>query len=315
MQKFLSFVQSMPLLIAIKMGIYEEISINKRKSIILLLLFFLIIGLLGYVFGLFIGSIFVGLVYSAIICAFMFFVGYYAGDSAILALSHAFEADKKKYPHLVNTVEGLAIAAGIPVPRIYVIEDSAINAFATGRDPQHGSVTVTTGAIERLNRTELEGVIAHEISHIKNYDIRYMLFVAIFVGVIAMLSDIFLRTMIYGGRRRDSRSRNFHPIVFLIGILLIVLSPIIAQLIKFAVSRKREFLADANGALLTRYPDGLANALKKIRDDKEPLVESSNKATAHMYIENPLRTFGGVLNGLFSTHPDINERIKKLESM
>ncbi len=299
-----------------KMTLYEEISSNKWKSLFLIIIFFVIVGLIGYSFGLYIGSVLVGLIYAIVIFAFMMLVGYYAGDNAILSLSHAVPADKKKYPHLVNTVEGLAIAAGIPMPRIYVIEDSAINAFATGRDPKHAAVTVTTGAIERLSRYELEGVIAHEVSHIKNFDIRYMLFVAIFVGVIAMLSDIFLRSIFYGRGRSDSRDRGGgHAIVLLIGLVLAILSPIIAQLIKLAVSRKREFLADASGALLTRHPPGLADALKKIRDDKEPLVEAANKATAHMYIENPLRKFGGKINGLFSTHPDINERIKRLEGM
>ena len=298
------------------MTLYEEISTNKRKSIFLILMFAIIIGMLGYAFGMFVGDVMMGLIFASVISVFMVLVGYYAGDNAIIQLSHAFPADKAKYPYLINTVEGLSIAAGIPPPRIYIIEDSAINAFATGRDPNHASVTVTTGAIQRLNRTELEGVIAHEISHIKNFDIRYMLFVAIFVGIIAMLSDIFLRSIFYGGRRRDSRSRgNGAAVVLLIGLVFAVLAPVIAQLIKFAVSRKREFLADASGSLLTRHPKGLADALKKIRDDKEPLVEAANKATAHLYIENPLRAFGGKLNSLFSTHPDINERIKRLEGM
>lgn len=298
------------------MNLYDEISSNKRKSVLLISLFFVVIGALGYVFGLYIGSVFVGVFYGAVISIFVLLVGYYAGDNAILSMSHAVPADKKKYPYLVNTVEGLAIAAGIPAPRIYVIDDSAINAFATGRDPRHASVTVTTGAIERLGRTELEGVVAHEISHIKNFDIRFMLLVVILVGVIAMLSDIFLRSMFYGRGRKDSRGGGGGAIVVIaIGLVLAILAPLIAQLIKFAVSRKREFLADASGAMLTRHPKGLADALRKIKGDKEPLVEAANKATAHLFIENPLRTFGGKINHMFSTHPDINERIKRLESM
>ena len=299
------------------MNLYDEISSNKRKSILLVSLFFIVIGALGYAFGLYIGSIFVGVSYGIIISVFVLLVGYYAGDNAILSMSHAVPAEKRKYPFLVNTVEGLAIAAGIPTPKIYVIDDSAINAFATGRDPKHASVTVTTGAIERLGRTELEGVIAHEISHIKNFDIRFMLLVVILVGVIAMLSDISLRSMFYGRGRRDSKSGGGGgaAVVMAIGLVLAILAPLIAQLIKFAVSRKREFLADASGALLTRHPKGLADALRKIKNDKEPLVEAANKATAHLFIENPLRAFGGKINHMFSTHPDINERIKRLEGM
>ncbi|MBI2660948.1 M48 family metallopeptidase, partial [Candidatus Woesearchaeota archaeon] len=192
--------------------------------------------------------------YSGAISIFAILVGYYAGDSAILSMSHAVPADRKKYPFLVNTVEGLAIAAGIPTPKIFVIDDTAINAFATGRDPKHASVTVTTGAIQRLNRTELEGVIAHEISHIQNYDIRLMMLVVILVGVIAMLSDIFLRSMIYGKNRKSRGGGKGGAIILVIGLVLAILAPIIAQLIKLAVSRKREFLADSSGALLTRYP-------------------------------------------------------------
>ena len=226
-------------------------------------------------------------------------------------------ADRKKYPHLVNTVEGLAIAAGIPTPKIHVINDSAINAFATGRDPKHASVTVTTGAIQRLKRDELEGVIAHELAHVRNYDIRMMMFVVVLVGIIALLSDFFLRSMIYGrGGRRDMKGSGIIGIIImLIGLVLAILAPLIAQLIKLAVNRQREFLADSDGALLSRNPDGLANALKKIKNDKEPLVEAANKATAHLFIENPLRNFKSRVNNLFSTHPDITERIKRLESL
>lgn len=297
------------------MNLYENISSNKRKSIFLITIFFIIIGFLGYAFGLYIGDAFIGLGFAIIFSIIMTLISFYSGDKMILGMSHAVPADRKKYPHLVNTVEGLAIAAGIPAPKIYVIDDSAINAFATGRDPKHASVTVTTGAIKRLKRDELEGVIAHELSHVRNYDIRMMMFVVVLVGVIALLSDFFLRTMIYGKGRRDMKGGGIiGVIIILLGLILAILAPLIAQLIKLAVSRKREFLADADGALLSRNPDGLANALKKIKDDKEPLVEAANKATAHLFIENPLRTFRGRVNNLFSTHPDINERIKKLES-
>ena len=298
------------------MNLYEHISSNKRKSILLITIFFIIIGFLGYAFGLYLGDAFIGLGFAIIFSTIMALISFYSGDRLILGMSSAVPADRKKYPHLVNTVEGLAIAAGIPTPKIYVINDSAINAFATGRDPKHASVTVTTGAIQRLKRDELEGIIAHELSHIRNYDIRMMMFVVVLVGIIALLSDFFLRSMIYGrgGRRNMRGSGIIGIIIMLIGLVLAILAPLIAQLIKLAVSRKREFLADADGALLSRNPDGLANALKKIKDDKEPLVEAANKATAHLFIENPLRTFGGRINYMFYTHPPIDERIKRLKN-
>jgi len=297
------------------MGLYENISSNKRKSILLITLFFIIIGALGYAFGTYFGDAFIGLAFAIILSTIMTIASFYSGDKMILKMSHALPAEKKKYPHLVNTVEGLAIATGIPAPKIYVIDDSAINAFATGRDPKHASITVTTGAIERLKRDELEGVVAHELTHVRNYDIRMMMFVVILVGVIALLSDLFLRSMIYGrGRDEKKVGGMIGAIIILIGLVLAILSPLIAQLIKLAVSRQREFLADADGALLSRNPVGLANALKKIRDDKEPLVEAANKATAHLFIENPLRSFRGKVNMLFQTHPPIDERIKRLVS-
>lgn len=295
--------------------LYEQISSNKRKSIFLITLFFIVIGFLGYSLGLYFGDAYIGMAFAIIFSTIMTLISFYSGDKMILAMSHAVPADRKKYPHLVNSVEGLAIATGIPTPKIYVIDDSAINAFATGRNPKHASVTVTTGAVKRLKRDELEGVIAHELSHIKNYDVRMMMFVVILVGVIALLSDIFLRSMIYGRSRDNRRVGGIVGVIIIgVGLALSILAPIIAQLIKFAVSRQREFLADSNGALLSRNPEGLANALKKIRDDKEPLVEAANKATAHLFIENPLRTFRSRMNSLFSTHPDINERIRRLES-
>jgi len=299
------------------MSLYENISSNKRKSILLIILFFIIVASLGYILGFYIGAPVTGLLIAFIFSAVMVLISYYSGDELILKMSHAVPSDKKTYPHLVNTVEGLAIAAGIQTPKIYIINDSAINAFATGRNPNHASVTVTTGAIERLKRDELEGVIAHELAHIRNYDIRMMMLVAVLVGIIALLSDLFLRTMIYGRRDKQIRGtgRPFGAILFLVGFILALLAPLIAQLIKLAVSRQREFLADADGALLSRNPQGLANALKKIRDDKEPLVEAANKATAHLFIENPLRTFKGRINSLFSTHPEIDERIKRLQGL
>ena len=184
--------------------LYEHISWNKRKSIFLIIIFFIIIGLLGYSFGAYFGGIFIGTGMAIVLSTMMVLIGLYSGDKMILSMSHAVEADRKKYPHLVNSVEGIAIASGIPTPKIYVIEDSAINAFATGRDPKHASVTVTTGAIERLKRDELEGGLAHELAHIRNYDIRMMMLVVILVGIIALLSDIFLRSVFYSRGRKSS---------------------------------------------------------------------------------------------------------------
>lgn len=293
--------------------LYNQISSNKRKTYFLILGFLAVIAALGYVFGLWIGISYFGIVLAVFFGGLYAVISYFAGSRMVLAATHARKAEKKEFPHLVHTVEGLAIAAGIPTPEIYVIDDSAINAFATGMSPQKASVTFTTGAIQRLNRTELEGVAAHELSHIKNFDIRVMLLTAVLVGVIVLLSDVMLRSFFYGGRR-DSDNKGALPLI-LIGLVLAILAPIFAELMKLAVSRKREFLADASGAMLTRYPKGLADALKKIRDDKEPLVEAANKATAHLFIENPLRKFKGPVNNLFSTHPDINERIKKLDAM
>ena len=296
------------------MNFYEHIAANKRKTYLILACFFAFVLFLGYAFGFYLGSPPTGMLFALAFGTIYGVIVYFSGREMILTLSHATAAKKSDYPHYINAVEGLALAAGIPTPATYVIDDTAINAFATGISPQKAAITVTTGALERLNRSELEGVIAHEMSHIKNYDIRVMLIVVVFIGIIAMLSDLLLRTVIYG--RHDNKDKgNAAAIILLLGVVLAIFSPIIAELMRLSVSRKREFLADASGAQLTRHPSGLASALKKIRDDKEPLVEAANKATAHLYIENPLRTFGGKMNSLFSTHPDINERIKLLDKM
>lgn len=297
------------------MGIYEEIAANKRKSYFLVSVFIIIIVGLGYILGTFWNLPYFGLAVSLIFSIVYALIIFYSGDKAILTLSGAKPVTKSEYPHLYNTVEGLSIAAGIPMPKIYVIKDSAINAFATGRSPQHAAITVTSGAVERLNRAELEGVVAHEMSHIKNFDIRLMLFTVMLIGVIILLSDFMLRSFLWGGHGRDSEKGRAQLIIIVVGLVLAILAPIIAQLIRLAVSRKREYLADADGVLLTRYPPGLANALKKIRDDKEPLVEAANRATANLFIANPLRRFKGVSKSWFSTHPDVNNRIKRLESM
>lgn len=298
------------------MNIYSEINANKTKTWLIIFLFVIFITTILFVYGRASGY---GLSYAGmglIISGMMGLASYYYSDKMILGMSGAKQIVKKNNPQLFRIVENLCIGAGTPLPKIYIINDSAINAFATGRDPKHSVVCVTTGILDRLNKVELEGVIAHELSHVRNYDIRLMAIVVILVGLVALLADFFMRSLWFGGnRRRDDRS-NAQGFFLMIGIVLAILSPLIATLIQLAVSRKREFLADASGALLTRYPEGLASALEKIAKDKEPL-EAANNATAHLYISNP---FKGKIEGswfanLFNTHPPIEERIKILRSM
>ncbi len=236
---------------------------------------------------------------------------YYYSDKVVLSISGAREVTAGENAFLHNTVEGLAIAAGIPKPRVYVIDDPAPNAFATGRDPEHAAIAVTQGLLDKMSRQELEGVLAHEMSHIENFDIRFSTMVVVLVGTIALLRDFFWRDLRYGrGRSRDSSS----GMLWVVGIVLAILAPIIAQLIQLAISRQREYLADMNGARLTRNPEGLASALTKLEADKEALAVA-NKATAHLYIVNPLHDWGGKLNGLFDTHPPIEERIRRLRAL
>lgn len=300
------------------MGIYEEIAGNKRKSYFLIFLFSGFVVFLGLVLGMVYGNQYGGVIVAILIGILYFLFSYYGGANAILTMTRAKEATKPEHTHLINTIEGLAIAAGLPKPpKVYVIEDSALNAFATGRDPEHAVVTVTTGLLAKLNRLELEGVIAHELSHIKNYDIRVMMLAAVMVGLTVLLSDFLLRSFLWGGAKSHEREHNNLSILFIfIGVMLAILSPLIGEIIKLAISRKREFLADASGALLTRYPQGLADALRKIKNDPDPLVDYANKATAHLFISTPFRKGkSSLMKGLFSTHPDIDERIRRLEMM
>jgi len=299
------------------MNIYSQISANKWKTWLIIVLFVVFITTILFVYGKASGY---GLSYAGIGLIFsgiMAFSSYYYSDKMILGMSGAKQIKKSDNPLLFRTVENLCIGAGVPIPKIYIIDDSAINAFATGRDPNHSVVCVTSGILDRLNKAELEGVIAHELSHVRNYDIRLMAVVVVLVGLVALLADFFMRSLWFGGnhRSRDDKG-NSQTIFLLIGIVFAILSPIIATLIQLAVSRKREFLADASGALLTRYPEGLASALEKISKDKEPL-EAANNATAHLYIANPFKgkISGSWFAGLFNTHPPIEERIKILRSM
>jgi heat shock protein HtpX len=296
---------------------YEQITRNKWRSFFLVLFFLCLIFALTWAFGEMTGWGTQGLIIAVVIAAAMTFGSYYASDKIVLAISRARPVKKEEYPYLYNVVEGLAIAAGLPKPRCYVIDDTAPNAFASGRNPKNSVIVVTTGLLQKLNRAELEGVIAHEMSHIKNYDVLVQTLAVVMVGVVALLSDWILRTFLWGGGRRRSRDKgsgNAAAIFIVVALVLAVLSPIVAQLLRLAISRKREFLADANGALLTRYPPGLASALRKLAADKEPL-EAANKATAHLYIVNPLKDIKGRVNKLFSTHPPIEERIAALEKM
>jgi heat shock protein HtpX len=297
---------------------YEQISRNKWKSAFLVFFFMAFVFLLTWLFGEVTGWGKEGLVLAVVISMSMAAVGYYSSDKIVLAISKARPVTKEEYPHLYNVVDGLAIAAGLPKPKCYVIDDTAPNAFAAGRKPETAVICVTTGLLQKLDRVELEGVVAHEMSHIKNYDVRLQTVVVVMAGVVALLSDWILRSFFWGGgRRRTSRDRGgagAGSLFLIVGLGLAVLSPIIAALIQFSISRKREFLADASGAMLTRYPPGLASALRKISADREPL-EAANKATAHLYIVNPLKNVKGAVNKLFSTHPPVEERIAALEKM
>jgi len=296
---------------------YEQITRNKWKSFFLVFFFLCLIFALTWLFGELTGLGPHGLVLAVILALAMTVGSYYYSDKIVLAISRAKPVKKEDYPYLYNVVEGLAIAAGLPKPRCYIIDDTAPNAFASGRNPKNSVIVVTKGLLDKMNRVELEGVIAHEMAHIKNYDVLVQTLAVVMVGVVALLSDWILRSFFWGGGRKKGRSRgggSGAQILIVVGLVLAILSPLIAQLIRLAISRKREFLADANGALLTRYPPGLASALKKLAADKEPL-EAANKATAHLYTINPLKDIKGKVNALFSTHPPIEQRITALEKM
>lgn len=300
-----------------RLNIYNAVAANRWRTVALIAGFTAIVSVVGYVGGEYFtpgGGLAVlplALGFSGTSSA----VSYFAGDKLVLAQSQAKPLAADAEPQLRNIVETLAIGLGVEPPKIYVIDDTAPNAFATGRDPKHASIAVTRGLIEKLDRTELEGVIAHEMSHVANRDIRVMLLVTVLVGTVALISDGLLRSMQFGiGRRRGRDSGGGGGIIAIVAIVLAILTPIIATLIQLAVSRQREYLADASGALLTRYPPGLASALRKISADTEAL-EVANKATASLYIANPLKDRPTFMDGLFDTHPPIAERIKRLEAM
>jgi len=295
---------------------WEQISSNRVKSTLLVVFFVAFVIFIGWIFGQTTVWGPAAPILAAVVAGVMAFAGYYNSDKIVLSISRARPATKQEFPYLHNTVEGLAIAAGLPVPKLYVIDDTAPNAFATGRNPEHAAIAVTTGLLQKLNRAELEGVIAHEMSHIADYDTLLMTLTVVMVGTVALVSDWTMRSFFWGGgrRRRGAGGGQAGMILLLVALVLAILSPIIAQLIRLAISRRREFLADANSARLTRYPEGLASALEKLTLDREPL-EAANKATAHLYIVNPLKDIGGTMNELFSTHPPIEKRIAALRAM
>lgn len=297
--------------------VYTEITRNKRRTFVLVFLFLVFIIGLAWVFSR-VYDIAWLLPLAVLISTVQAFVSYWWSDKITLAISGAHQIEKKDSPELFRVVENLAITGGLPMPKVYIIDDSAPNAFATGRDPEHAAIAVTSGLLSKLEKPELEGVIAHEFSHVGNYDIRLMTVIVVLVGIVSLISDWFLRFTIWGGDDDDNDSGQVGAILAIVGLILAIISPIIASLIQLALSRKREFLADADGALLTRYPEGLARALEKISADKEPL-EVANKATAHLYIADPLKEYGGTARGwfagLFDTHPPIAERIARLRSM
>lgn len=295
---------------------WDQISSNKLRSAALVAVFVLFVLIIGWVFGQATDWGWGGLVLALVVAFVMAWGSYWYSDRIVLSMSRARPVDKDTEPYVVNTVEGLSIAAGLPEPRAYIIEDPAPNAFATGRDPEHAAIALTRGLIEKLDRLELEGVIAHELAHVKNRDTLVQTLAAVLAGTVVLLSDWLLRSFWWGGGRRrgNDGGGQAQAVFLLIGLALAVLAPIFAAMIQMAISRKREYLADANGALLTRYPQGLADALRKIASDSERL-KVANKATESLYIYNPLKDYGGGMNALFNPPPPVEERIRRLEAM
>lgn len=306
---------------------YELVDANKTRSNLIILGFISFIAVAAYFIGYALGYGWGFVGYALILSGIMSFASFYYSDKIVLSLSNATPANPRVHFDFYTVTDNLSKVAGIPMPKLYIIEDSAMNAFATGRDPQHAVIVATTGILAKLTRTELEGVIGHELSHVKNYDTRLMGIVTILIGVITLLADFLLRFSFFGGRRRsrDDGGGQLQIVFFLIGLVLALLSPLIANLIRLAISRRREFLADASSAQLTKYPEGLARALEKLAADIEPL-EAANKATAHLYLVNPFHFDSANVNkikdhgsvgwfaNLFNTHPPIAERVNALRS-
>jgi len=302
----------------------ERIARNRRNSLLLIALFLAFITVFGYVIGFaLLGDptrALVGLALALVVGVIAGLISYFAGDKMVLAASRAREITHDDAPVLFNVVEEMSIASGLPMPKVYIVDDTAPNAFATGRDPEHATVAVTSGLLEKLDRDELQGVIAHEMSHVANFDIRYSMLVGILVGTTVLISDFFLRGLWFGGggrgggRRGGDGGGQLQIIMLLVAIVLAILAPLFARLLQLSISRQREFLADATAVRLTRNPKGLADALQKISGDRE-VLEVANRATAHLYIVNPIKRFEKRSKGLFSTHPPTEERIKILRTL
>jgi heat shock protein HtpX len=302
---------------------YDQIAANRRNSFLLALFVIALFGVLGFAIGYAIagkasGALFVmgvAILFGSLAAA----GSYFAGDSVVLSVSGAKEVDETSAPQLLNVVREMAIAANIPMPKVYVIDDTAPNAFATGRDPKHASVAITTGLLQKLDREELQGVMGHELSHVRNFDIRFSTVVGVLVGSIALMSDFFLRFSFWGGNRRSSNDRDsggggLQAIMVVVAIVLSILAPIAARLVQLAVNRQREYLADASSVQLTRNPYGIERALAKISEDQE-VLEVANRATQHMYFTNPIKKFEARASGLFSTHPPTLDRINRLREL
>ncbi len=302
-----------------RLNIHDQIAANRWRSFLLIALFVLFVVAVLEVIGLALGAPLPLAVVGLLIALLSVGFSYYFSDSLVLGISQARPVQKKDDAELHNLVENLCLGAGLPLPRVYLIDDGAINAFATGRNPQHAALAVTRGARQRLSKLELEGVIAHELSHVRNFDIRTMAITAVLLGMVVIAADLFLRWTWYGagarGRYRGKGEGAGGAALLVIALVLAVLAPLVARLIQSAVSRQREYLADASGALLTRYPEGLASALEKIAQDADPL-DVATKGTRHLFISDPfLRVNRSSLNNLFSTHPDIGDRIRRLRAM
>jgi len=299
---------------------HTHIARNKRNTVILIVIFALFLGALGYVFGTYFGDWVTGVVIAVAVTVTMTLFSLFAGAGTVLAISGATQIQHADAPQLFNVVEELSIAAGVPMPKVYVINDTAPNAFATGRGPKNASVAITSGLLSKLRRDQLQGVMAHEMSHVRHHDILFAVMVAVVVGVVVLMCDFFWRAAFFGGgrrrRSRDGRGGGAQAIIAVLAIVLAIIAPILAKIIQLAVSRQREYLADAGAVELTREPEGLASALETIANDPEPL-EVANRATQHLYIVNPLKKAkaAGRRSGLFSTHPDIHERVARVRSM
>jgi len=304
------------------LNIYDAVSANRRNTVFLMAGFMVVVAIAAGAIGMILigdpvsaaASAIIGMVIGLIVAL----IAYRSSDKLVLSISSAREIDLHDRPELYRTVENLCIGSGLPMPKVYIIDDSAPNAFATGRNPQNAAVAITSGLLDKLEPLELEGVMAHELSHIKNVDTRFMVMTAVLVGFVALIADVALRSLWFGaGRRRGSRDRGGGGaaiVLMIVAIIAVILAPLVARLIRLMLSRQREYLADASAALLTRYPEGLASALEKLEADTEPL-EVANKATEALYIVNPLKGHESALNNMFATHPPINDRVARLRAM